>query len=170
MFVQHAVQKPYGLPAPIYRQVHPVRGLPELRVDLATKTFLENVRDRMAEAGFEPGDPVIALDFMPGLVYYLDARSPGFLYFLFDEAELNCWLIDRAGLQQTPFLILGLPMTHEQHDCIRSFDYPGAFREIATIRNPYEWAYPYFFGLPELPFVHLFAPARSGTPNEERTR
>lgn len=154
---QH-VERPYGLPSPLYRQVHAVEGLPGLRVDASTRAFLEALRTTFAQGGFRPGDPVLALDFMPGLVYYLGGRSPGFPFFPFDRPQQNCWAINRAGEQELPFLILGQSMTLEQHDCIERFSFPVGFEELGTLENPYTYAIRYFFGGPPMPFVKLYGP------------
>lgn len=163
VFVSHHIQRPYGLAAPLFRQVHEAPGLPGLRVDLDTREFLGAFRAKMWEAGFRPGDPLIALDFMPGLVYFLQARSPGFPFFPFDRAEQNCWAINRAGRDEVPFLILGRDMSLEQRACIRTFRFPEEFRSLGALRNPYEQAIPYFFGGPPMPYVQLFAPRTSAS-------
>ena len=114
----------------------------------------------MKAAGFEPGDPVIALDFMPGLVYALGGHSPGFPFFAADKPAQNCWAIERAPEAATPFLLLGQDMLLEQHACIRAFAFPEDFRLVAVLRNPYEGAIRYFFGGPPMPYLRVFAPVR----------
>ncbi len=161
VFVQHQVFRPYGLPSPIFRQVEETPLLPGLHVDIATKTFLEELRDRLDAAGFEAGDPLIALDFMPGLVYAVGGRSPGFPFFTFREPAQNCWAIERAGLEEPPFLLLGQEMSLDQHACIHAFAFPEQFRLAGALRNPYEAAIRYFFGGPPMPYVRVFAPLRS---------
>lgn len=160
VFVEHQVFRPYGLPSPLYEQVHATPLLPGLRVDRATQALLADLHERMTQAGFEPGDPVIALDFMPGLVYALGGRSPGFPFFAFDKPEQNCWAIERAEPGEPPFLILGQDMLVEQHACIHAFAFPEDFRLVAALRNPYEAPIRYFFGGPPMPYLRVFAPIR----------
>jgi hypothetical protein len=160
VFVEHQVLRPYGLPSPLYAQAHATPLLPGLRVDSATKKLLEDLHRQMTAAGFEPGDPVIALDFMPGLVYAVGGRSPGFPFFAFDKPAQNCWAIERAGRDELPFLILGQDMSLEQHACIRAFAFPEDFRLVGALRNPYEAPIRYFFGGPPMPYLQLFAPVR----------
>ncbi len=160
VFVEHQVFRPYGLPSPIYRQVYETPLLPGLRVDVATKKFLEDLHDRMTEAGFMPGDPVIALDFMPGLVYAVGGRSPGLPFFHFEKAGQNCWAIERAKLVRVPFLLLGQDMSLDQHACIHAFAFPEQFRLAGALSNPYEAPIRYFFGGPPMPYVQIFAPLR----------
>lgn len=160
VFVEHQVFRPYGLPSPIYAQTLATPLLPGLRVDRATRALLEELHERMSEAGFRPGDPVIAFDFMPGLVYAIGGRSPGLPFFAFDKPAQNCWAIERAKLDERPFLILGQDMLVEQHACIRAFAFPEEFRLVATLRNPYEAPIRYFFGGPPMPYLRVFAPDR----------
>jgi hypothetical protein len=160
VFVEHQVLRPYGLASPLYAQTHATSLVPELRVDTATKHLLEDLHARMREAGFERGDPVIALDFMPGLVHALGGRSPGFPFFAFDKPAQNCWAIERGTHDELPFLILGQDMLVEQHACIRAFAFPEQFRLVAAVRNPYEAPIRYFFGGPPMPYVRVFAPVR----------
>lgn len=164
VFYSHHLERPYGLPSPLRQQIHPVEGLPGLRVDAATQSFLEGVRRAARRGGYEPGDAVIALDFMPGLVHYLDGRSPGFPFFPFDGDDQACWAIERADETRLPFLILGQDMTIGLRDCIESFSFPDDFERLAVLANPYEFAIPYFFGGPPMPYVQVFGP-RDASPS-----
>lgn len=163
VFVEHQVVKPYGLASPLYEQDRETPLLPGLRVDAATSSFLDDLHARMTAAGFEPGDPVIALDFMPGLVYALGGRSPGFPFYAFDKPTQNCWAIERTIGDEVPFLILGQDMLIEQRECIRAFSFPDDFRFVGAVRNPYEAPIRYFFGGPAMPYVRVFAPARDAS-------
>jgi len=169
-FVHHHVLEPYGLPLPLTRQRHAAAGLPEVRVDAGTRSFLEGVAAAMREAGHRPGDPVVAFDYMPGLVYYLRGTSPGFPFYAADRPQLNCFYLNGAGLVGRPHLVLGQPMSPEQHACIRAFDFPEEFRLIGVLRFPYQDVYA-GFGLPGLSHVYLYAPRPSagGAPVEGET-
>jgi hypothetical protein len=158
IFVRHQVVAPYGLPQGIVRQTEAVEGLPGVRVDAATKSFLESVAAHMREGGFRPGDPVLALDFMPGLVFYLGGTSPGFTLYVVDSPRLNCFNVNRL-YHAPPYLILGRPMSIEQAACLEAFAFPDDFRTIGNVRFPYEAAYE-DFGAPGFSYVHLFAPRR----------
>ena len=97
----------------------------------------------MRAAGFEPGDPVIALDFMPGLVYAVGGRSPGFPFYVFDKPEQNCWAIERIDRPTSvPFLLLGQDMLVEQHACIHAFAFPEEFRFVAAAAQSLRGADP----------------------------
>jgi hypothetical protein len=163
VFVRHHVLSPYGLRAPLYEQTHVDPGLPGLRVDLATHRFLSEVAATFAQAGFEPGDPVVAMDYMPGLVFYLGGRSPGFPFFAFDRVAMNCFNLNRSGLAAPPWLVLGREPSEAQRACVEVFDFERDFRPLRTLRFPYEEAYAGFGGH-GISHVTLFAPrARAGT-------
>ena len=157
VFVQHHVIAPYGLRSPLYEQTEALRGRTDVRVDFATARFLEGSADVMREAGFRPGDPIVALDYMPGLVVYLEGRSPGWPYFIFDRAELNCLILEMAELERVPFVVLGRPASPEQRACITAFDLPGDFDEVGVLRFPYEAVYE-GFDAGELTHVRFLAP------------
>lgn len=158
VFAEHQIHRPYGLPSPLYEQTERTPLLPELRVDRATRQLVEDLHARLIEAGFAPGDPLVALDFMPGLVYAVGGRSPGFPFYAFDKPAQNCWALERAKLDRPPFLLLGQDMLAAQHACIRSFEFPEQFRRVAVLRNPYEAPIRYFFGAPPMPYLQVFAP------------
>ncbi len=156
LFVRHQLLAPYGLPQSAFDQRYEVAGLPGLQVDAATRDFLESVAARMRAGGFRPGDPVVAFDFMPGLVFYLRGTSPGFTLYVADNPQLNCLNVNRF-YHAPPFLILGRPMSAEQAACLESFTFPDDFRSIGDVRFPYEAVYE-DFGIRDFSHVHLYAP------------
>jgi len=162
-FVANHIRRPYGLPAPIVEQDHPVAGLPGMKVDAATARFLERLERTTRGAGLRAGDPVIAFDYMAGLVHYLGATSPGFPFYRTANPELNCFLINRADHSVAPFVLIAEPLGDAQRECIDAFDFPGDFERVGAIANPYEDVYPAFFDGNKLPLVFVYAPrARAG--------
>ena len=155
--VHHQWNEPYGLPRPLPEQTVPVVGRPGMRVDAATAAFLETVATSMAEAGFRPGDPIVAFDYMPGLVSHLGGVSFGSNLYMFDRPLLNCFEINRATHPARPYLILGRPMHVEQQACLHAFAFPDDFELIRTVSNPYEDVYT-GFGRPDLSHVQLWKP------------
>lgn len=157
VFVRHHVVRPYGLPAPIWEQREEVRGLPGVRVDPATRDFLESVSATMAHMGFRPGDPVIAFDYMPGLVYYLGGTSPRYNFYMFRSPAYNCYNLNRAGLPKLPFLILGKPMNVGQLGCLDAIRFPRDFGMPRAVQFPYEQVYE-GFGAKGFSRLYLFPP------------
>ena len=72
---------PYRLAAPLVAQTVPLTIGParsRLLTDPLTASYVQEVRDRAAEAGFIPGTPVLdATGFRPGLAYVLGGRFLG---------------------------------------------------------------------------------------------
>ncbi len=159
LFVHHRALEPYGLRSAMHEQTQGVESL-GVRVDLATRSFLRKVEQAFAEAGFRPGDPVLALDYMPGLVYFLGARSPGYNVYLFDTPRLNCFSLDHAGLERPPFLVLGRAMTDAQGECLDAFAFPADFELARSFVFPYEEVYRGFGGY-GMSHVHIYVPAEA---------
>lgn len=165
--VEHQVRRPYGLPQPIWAQTERNEALPAVRVDVASATFLDRVAGAMREAGWRRGDPIVAFDYMPGLVFLLGGVSPGSNLYMFDKPELNCFQLNRVQFERPPWVILGEPMAHEQQECLRSIRYPSAYRSLRAIPNPYESVYG-GFGRSGLSHVLLFAPRENGAESSVR--
>lgn len=157
VFVQHHLLRPYGLRETIFAQRSPLEALPGVRVDLATRSFLERIASAFTEAGFRRGDPVIALDYMPGLVHFLGGSSPRYNLYMFDMTAFNCFNLNHARFERPPFLILGQPMTPEQQACIESIRFPDDYELVQTVRNPYQAVYE-GFGRPGFSHVFVYAP------------
>lgn len=159
--VQHQLAHPYGVPGPATEQVHGVRGLEGVRVEAAIRDFLEDLREQMEEAGFRPGDPILALDYMPGLVFFLDGISPGWNFYVFDRPDLNCFNFRRASEPGRPFLLLGRPMPAAQRRCLEGLDLAGGYRLVSEIPFPYQDVYASFGG-PGMTHLRVYAPRAHG--------
>lgn len=153
----HKLVQAYGLARPVAAQIHPVRGLPGLRVDADTRDFLERLAAQMERAGFRPGDPIFALDYMPGLVFYLGGVSPGWNFHMIDKPELNCFNIERARYEGRPYLLLGRPMSRAQRECLHSLDVAGGYRLVDAIPFPYQRVYA-SFDAPGMTHLLVYAP------------
>ncbi len=144
VFVWHDWLHPYGLARPIHEQRFEVKNLPGVRVDVATRDFLEAVAAAMGELGFRVGDPVIAFDYLPGLVYYLGGTSPRYNLYVFDLPAYNCYNVNHAELNKPPLLILAQPMSTTQQGCLEAIHFPDGYRWTHTIPFPYEDVYAGF--------------------------
>lgn len=154
---QHQLVRAYGLPRPVADQIHPVKGLAGLRVDADTRDFLERLAAQMDRAGYRAGDPIFALDYMPGLVFYLGGVSPGWNFHMLGKPELNCFNIERARYEGRPFLLLGRPMSRAQRECLRSLDLADGYRLVDTIPFPYQHVYA-SFDAPGMTHLLVYAP------------
>jgi len=161
--VQHQLVRPYGLVRPLWEQTEEPAGLPGIRVDAPTRAFLEAVALRLHEAGFEPGAPLVALDYMPGLVFYLGGTSPGSNLYLFDRPALNCFQLARAGASARtrdgapPWFLLGRPLSDEQRACLAPLGVERDLRLLARIPFPFESVYA-GWDAPGMTHLHVYAP------------
>jgi hypothetical protein len=157
VFAHHHWLAPYGLPRPLHEQVVELPRLPGIRADRASAAFLESVASALEDAGFRPGEGVLALDYMPGLVFYVGGVSPGSNLYMFDKPRLNCFWANRVRFVAPPWLILGGPMPVEQQSCLETIAFPRDFGPPRAVPNPYERVYA-GFGRPGFSHVLLFAP------------
>jgi hypothetical protein len=164
VFVRHHWLHPYGLGQSSAKQGFAVEGLPGVRVDLATQRFLRDVSSSLAEAGFRRGDPVIAFDYLPGLVHFLGGTSPRYNLYMFDRPAYNCFNANLASVERPPFVILAKPMSSEQRECLETIRFPDGYRLIRTLPFPYEDIYA-GFAAPGFSHVYLYAPADT-TPSQ----
>jgi hypothetical protein len=80
-----AVTEPYRLARPIQQQtvVTPIGAASTpLKLDAATSDFFASMRRIAAEQGFRPGDDIVGLVKIPGVVYALGGRSPGIAWYI----------------------------------------------------------------------------------------
>ncbi len=157
VFWQHHWQRPYGLRTPLHEQATPLRGIPGISVDLASARFLDSVADTLEAAGYRRGDPVIALDYMPGLVSYLGATSPRYNLYMFGLPEYNCFNLNQAAFREPPFVIVAREPSVEQRRCISSIDIPNSYELLRTLAFPYQDAYV-SFGVHDFSHVQIYGP------------
>ena len=161
VFVHHHWLRPYGLRAPIHGQTTKVAGLDGVRVDYASARFLERVAQVLAEGGFQPGDPLLALDYMPGLVYFAGGTSPRWNLYMFDQPAFDCFNLSSARFERPPFLILAREPSLVMQRCLAKLAFPDAYRLLQTLRFPYDEVYV-SFGAHDFTHVRIYGP-RAGS-------
>jgi hypothetical protein len=88
-FITGFVLTPYRT-APKWTQTVPVAvGVPEtiLNLDPASAECIEKTKAALADAGFKPGDDILALYGLPGLVYAVGGVSPRKPWFFDDHGQ-----------------------------------------------------------------------------------
>lgn len=83
------------------RQAVPLRtaGLTEpILVDAATATFFHQLKNLLAQGGFHPDDPLLALYDVPGLVYVCGGVSPEAPWYFSKLNSRNCHAFDVTNL------------------------------------------------------------------------
>lgn len=163
VFVHHHWLRPYGLRAPMHAQTEPLPLVPGVRADLASVRFLKAVASTLAEAGFRPGDPLIALDYMPGLVNLVGGTSPRYNLYIYDRPAYVCFNLRSAKFERPPFLAFARPPAEWLLRCLAPVSFPDDFRLLRRFRFPYDSVYV-TFGANDFSHLYLYGPRSAPAP------
>jgi len=167
VFWHHAWMHPYGLRTPLHEQRTALPELPGVRVDLASARFLGLVSATLEEAGYRRGDPLIALDYMPGLVSFVGATSPRYNLYMFGMPDYNCFNLNQARFETPPLVVVARPPAPEQTRCIASIPFPDGYELVRTLAFPYADAYV-AFGAHDFDYVYVYRPRAGAPPSAAR--
>jgi hypothetical protein len=144
-FITGFVLAPYRT-APKWTQTVPVAvGVPEtiLNLDPASAECIEKTKAALADAGFKPGDDILALYGLPGLVYAVGGVSPQRPWFFDNYGDIgheeNLRALKRISLERISkaFIIRTKSNTiaiEQLKSCGISF--PQSFQQIGEISIP----------------------------------
>lgn len=108
-FLYGMIKEPYRLVGPLNAQNESVEiGFPATKVKMApvAAAFLRLFKETLEANGFKPGDDIIALFDMPGLVYAVGGRSPGHQWYYTMASchdammEANKWHLSRVSTER----------------------------------------------------------------------
>jgi len=112
-----------------------------IMLDLQTHELIEKLAALAKTAGFQPGDDIIAVSFMPGLVYALGGRSPGHPTFLVWDKHFLAY--SKIALQfsdserrKKAFVLTNRDLTAEfLNDLLTSggLDFPSGYKKVGTV-------------------------------------
>jgi hypothetical protein len=137
---------PNRLPTRLEHQSEPIEGVPilsDIRVDRYTKAFFETMQRTLAhETNFEPGDPMLGIYDLPGLVYALGGSSPGvWMSGLREEQARNCRALKLSKLSNLSetIILMNDEIKPEFLACMHELgiSYPENFRLLGIVSNPY---------------------------------
>lgn len=144
-FVYGLLRGPYLQAADTPQQTVPVEvgavhRSATLKLDAATAGFVQDMRQTLRKAGFQPATPIIAIYDLPGLVYLLDGISPGdpWLFGQRDERSCNSLAKSRLDLRQA-FVLVNEPPGQELLRCMQAHGlrFPQGYVKVGTHLNPY---------------------------------
>jgi len=139
------VYSPYRQAASLTEQELPLEFAAgeTMKLDATTREFVVAIRDVIAEkTSFRQGDPMIASDRMPGLVYVLGGRTPGAKWYVQTDPVRNCYNLSRAHTLDSNRLIVLSPNAMKLHDgfvgCLqaRGVDFPGGYVNLGSFEHP----------------------------------
>lgn len=151
-FTDGVIFSPHRLNAPLFKHEYTVKNLPILngiKFDNETKHFFDEIKNVFeTKTNFKSGDYIIGLYGLGGVVYALDAVSPGNNLFLNgypSDVDMNCKaLMSRNGKLSGAFLILDQDINEETIICLNraGVDYPKGYSLISKLYNPYHIGNP----------------------------
>lgn len=153
---------PYCLTGPMTNQnetIHAagLRGI--LRLDPNSVAFIAQLEKTLIQAGFRPGDPLLAFYDMPGLVYLCGGVSPGAPWYFGGIDARNCHALDitRQPLHRA-CILLNEPLGFEMQRCLREHGlrFPEDYRLIGEV--PSAWAINTYMYRPQQHNVQVYAP------------
>ncbi len=136
------VYNPQQIPTDVRQQnVETVVGFPEqvLKLDAQTSGLINKLAAIAKEHGFEKGDDIIAISYLPSLVYALGGRSPGHPAFLTgSEASLNysrmaLQFADMDRVKASLVLINSDELAAASILSSRGLDFPAAYENVGTV-------------------------------------
>jgi hypothetical protein len=83
--VRGSIQAPAQISTGLLQQTVPTQvGFPAhwMKLDSRSQAMVEQLRAAAVRNGFRPGDDIVAVSYLPGLVYAMGGRSPGHPTFL----------------------------------------------------------------------------------------
>jgi hypothetical protein len=144
--VQGSILAPAMLPntANLFDQTVATKvGFPsrELKLDEESHRIIEELRTLATDAGFRPGDDIIAVTYMPGLVFALGGRSPGHPTFLvWTEKYLRysklALQFSEVARRKEAFLLVSKDAAGGWlKDLLKSggLDFPAGYQRIGTV-------------------------------------
>lgn len=136
------VYSPQQIPTDVRQQnVETVVGFPDqvLKLDAQTSGLINKLAAIAKENGFEKGDDIIAISYLPSLVYALGGRSPGHPAFLTgSDASLNysrmaLQFADIDRLKASLVLINSGETAAASILASRGLNFPGSYENIGTV-------------------------------------
>ncbi|MBE2258261.1 MAG: hypothetical protein H6942_01090 [Candidatus Accumulibacter sp.] len=140
--IQGSIFNPQQLASSLIQQVVPTDvGFPvrTLKLDAQTHALVQELTSIAKENGFQQGDDIVAISYLPSLVFAMGGRSPGHPAFLTgskaaeDYSKLALQFADIARLRKA--LVLINTDAAEAVDILssRGLDFPGGYERIGTV-------------------------------------
>jgi hypothetical protein len=132
---------PYALRQPMSKQVVPLRtaGLKTtLLVDSATAIFFNQMTHLLAQGGFRPGDPILGLYDVPGLVYVSGGISPGMQWYFSNRDVRTFHALDITKLPiKKSYIITSRPLDESTKEQLRArgINFPHQYSLVGTLTN-----------------------------------
>lgn len=147
-FIESKLSNPFGLPSEgtIFAQKIPLPGKDGLLVDKMTFEYLGHYRAIMQQHHVGANTPILAMNYMPGLVYLAGGYSPSAPFYIYhpDFNEYNCFFIHQTAAMATrPVIMYRTSIQPEVMACLKDagFGFPENYTASVPILDPYAQVY-----------------------------
>lgn len=140
--IQGSIFNPQQIPTSLNHQVVPTNvGFPlrTLKLDVQTHALVDQLALIAKDNGFQQGDDIVAISYLPSIVYAMGGRSPGHPAFLtgskaaVDYSKLALQFADIARLRKSLVLINIGEGDAAEILSSRGLDFPGGYKNIGTV-------------------------------------
>ncbi|MBA3704786.1 MAG: hypothetical protein H0W84_02475 [Bacteroidetes bacterium] len=141
---QGFIFNPQQILADLFHQTEPTTvGFPEktLLLDIRTHTLVKELSTIAQTNGFKPGDDIIAISYIPGIVYAIGGRSPGHPVFIlgdegaFNYSRLALKFADTERLKHA-FVLLNIGSKEaESLLTTRGIDFPNNYDSLGSVAS-----------------------------------
>ncbi len=150
-FLYGMIKEPYRLVGPLNAQTESIEiGFPATKVKMAPAAvaFLRLFKQTLEANGFKPGDDIIALFDMPGLVYAVGGRSPGHQWYYTMTSchdammEANKWHLSRVPperLQHSFIIQKGDISFFNEHLASLQISFPHEYALCGQMISPFSY-------------------------------
>jgi len=143
--VEGYARLPFRVPTGLVSQVEPVTApdrLRGLRLDGESRVFLERIDELLRASGFRPGDPLIGLFNMNGVVFAVGGSSLGEGVFYIEDFERSARSLARTPRQTLHGSRLLVQAAHRDTAITLlarvGLRFPDDYRLLGTVASPYE--------------------------------
>ncbi len=139
--------RPLHLPASLWLQTEKIDSIfpnaKSLKFDVQSKLFYEKLYALLQKVKFQPGDPILGLFGMSGVVYIVGGISPGspLIFGYQEEIPNTCAYIAHSKVDRSKLIILvSREIPSDLLRCIRecNIQFPEAYAEAGKISNPFK--------------------------------
>lgn len=140
--IQGYIFAPQLIPTNLLQQVEATAvGFPAktLKLDMQTHELVQELSSIAKANGFQPGGDIIAISFIPGLVYAMGGKSPGHPTFLIGRqgaVDYSRLALQYANINRlrNAFVLLNVEPAYVEYLLTsRGLDFPNGYAEVGTV-------------------------------------
>ncbi len=137
---------PHGMASSMFAQTEQPLQHDQVKLDAPTATFVTQTKELLTANGFVPGNYILALYDLPGLVYLLQGYSPQVPWYfgettratVKEAVDNTCWHINDIT-ETNVFVVKPLAIHPDVANCLSSskLNFPDSYTLVGTVYNTY---------------------------------